>query len=61
MYDMSHPTSFLVIDNKELGTFWVGQTNIKPGANDHAIGRDKLIDKLSSKYEEEYPHLCFNV
>jgi hypothetical protein len=58
---MSHPTSFLVLDNKELGTFWVGQTNIKPGANDHAIGRDKLIDKLSSKYEEEYPHLCFNV
>ncbi|ALI95246.1 hypothetical protein AP053_gp135 [Ostreococcus mediterraneus virus 1] len=59
---MDHrPTSFLVLDNKELGTFWVGQTNIKPGANDHAIGRDKLIDKLSSKYEEEYPHLCFNV
>ncbi|CAY39715.1 hypothetical protein OTV1_127 [Ostreococcus tauri virus 1] len=56
-----HPTSFLVLDNKELGTFWVGQTNIKPGANDRAIGRDKLIDKLSSKYEEEYPHLCFNV
>ena len=56
-----HPTSFLVIDNKELGTFWVGQANIKPGANDHAIGRDKLIDKLSSKYEEEYPHLCFDI
>jgi hypothetical protein len=56
-----HPTSFLVLDNKELGTFWVGQTNIKPGANDRVIGRDKLIDKLSSKYEEEYPHLCFNV
>jgi hypothetical protein len=62
MYDMSHhPTSFLVLDNKELGTFWVGQTNIKSGANDHAIDRDKLIDKLSSKYEEEYPHLCFDV
>ena len=56
-----HPTSFLVLDNKELGTFWVGQTNIKPGANDRAIGRDKLIDKLGTKYEEEYPHLCFNV
>jgi group I intron endonuclease len=56
-----HPTSFLVLDNKELGTFWVGQANIKPGANDHAIGRDKLIDKLSSKYEEEYPHLCFDI
>jgi hypothetical protein len=56
-----HPTSFLVLDNKELGTFWVGQANIKPGANDRAIGVDKLIDKLSSKYEEEYPHLCFDV
>jgi hypothetical protein len=56
-----HPTSFLVLDNKELGTFWVGQANIKPGANDRAIGVDKLIDKLSSKYEEEYPHLCFEV
>ena len=59
---MDHrPTSFLVLDNKELGTFWVGQTNIKSGANDRAIDRDKLIDKLSSKYEEEYPHLCFDV
>jgi hypothetical protein len=56
-----HPTSFFVLDNKELGTFWVGQANIKPGANDRAIGRDKLIDKLSSKYEEEYPHLCFDI
>ena len=56
-----HPTSFLVLDNKELGTFWVAQANIKPGANDRAIGVDKLIDKLSSKYEEEYPHLCFEV
>ncbi|ABY27928.1 hypothetical protein OtV5_131c [Ostreococcus tauri virus OtV5] len=56
-----HPTSFLVLDNKDLGIFWVGQANIKPGANVRAIGRDKLIDKLSSKYEEEYPHLCFNV
>src|SRR6056300_1137065 len=56
-----HPTSFFVLDNKELGTFWVGQSNIKPGANDRAIGVDKLIDKLSSKYEEEYPHLYFEV
>ena len=59
---MSHyPTSFLVLDNKELNTFWVGQVSIKPGANDHAIGVDKLIDNLSSKYEEEYPYLCFEV
>src|SRR6056300_1557421 len=61
MYDMSHPTSFLLLDNKELGTFWVGQANIKPGVNSRAIGRDKLIDKLSSKYEEEYPHLYFDI
>jgi hypothetical protein len=56
-----HPTSFLVIDNKELGTFWIGQANIKPGANDRAVNVYQLIDKLSSKYEEEYPHLCFDV
>jgi len=56
-----HPTSFLVLDNKELGIFWVGQVSIKPGANDRVIGVDKLIDKLSSKYEDEYPHLCFDV
>jgi hypothetical protein len=56
-----HPTSFLVLDNKELGTFWVGQANIKPGANDRAVNIYQLIDKLSSKYEEEYPHLCFDV
>src|SRR6056300_661245 len=56
-----HPTSFLVLDNKELCTFWVGQANIKPGANDRAVNVYQLIDKLSSKYEEEYPHLCFDV
>ena len=56
-----HPTSFLLLDNKELGTFWVGQANIKPGANDRAVNVYQLIDKLSSKYEEEYPHLCFDV
>lgn len=56
-----HLTSFLVLDNKKLGTFWVGQASIKPGANDRAVGRDKLIDKLTDKYEEEYPHLCFDV
>jgi len=56
-----HPTSFLILDNKELGTFWVGQANIKPGANDRAVNVYQLIDKLSSKYEEEYPHLCFDV
>jgi hypothetical protein len=56
-----HPTSFLVLDNKELGTFWVGQANIKPGANDRAVNVYQLIDKLSSKYEEEYPHICFDV
>jgi hypothetical protein len=59
--DHRHPTSFFVLDNEELGIFWVGQANIKPGANGRAICRDKLIDKLSSKYEEEYPHLCFDV
>ena len=59
---MDHrPTSFLVLDNKELGTFWVGQANIKPGANDRAVNVYQLIDKLSSKYEEEYPRLCFDV
>ncbi len=56
-----HPTSFLILDNKELGTFWLGQANIKPGANDRAVNVYQLIDKLSSKYEEEYPHLCFDV
>ena len=55
------PTSFFVLDNKELGTFWVGQANIKPGANGRAIDRDRIIDKLSSKYEEEYPRLYFDV
>jgi len=56
-----HPTSFLLLDNKELGTFWVGQANMKPGANDRAVNVYQLIDKLSSKYEEEYPHLYFDV
>lgn len=59
--DHRHPTSFLVLDNKELGTFWVGQASIKPGANSRAISRDRLVDKLATKYEEEYPQLCFDV
>ena len=56
-----HPTSFLVLDNKELGTFWIGRASIIPGANGRVIGRDMIIDKLASKYEEEYPHLYFEV
>jgi hypothetical protein len=56
-----HPTSFLVLDNKELGTFWVGQAKMKPGANDRAVNVYQLIDKLSSKYERILHTYAFEV
>ena len=61
---MSHPTSFFILDNKELGTFWIGQMKMKLGIYGQSllptISRDQLVDKLVTKYEE-YSYPCLEV
>jgi group I intron endonuclease len=59
-----HPTSFFILENEHLGTFWVGQTKMKLGANGQSllpsITRNQLVDKLVAKYVEyEFP--CIDV
>lgn len=59
-----HPTSFFILDNKELGTFWVGKAKMKLDSSGRslltAISRDQLVDKLATKYEE-YSYPCLEV
>jgi len=59
-----HPTSFFILDNEELGTFWVGQAKMRLDANGRSllphISRDQLVDKLATKYEE-YSYPCLEV
>jgi hypothetical protein len=61
---MSHPTSFFILDNEELGTFWIGQTKMRLDTNGRSllphISREQLIDKLATKYEE-YSYPCLEV
>ena len=59
-----HPTSFFILENEQLGTFWVGQTKMRLGANGQfllpSITRNQLVDKLVAKYVEyEFP--CIDV
>jgi hypothetical protein len=62
--DHRHPTSFFILDNEELGTFWIGQTKMRLDANGRSllphISRDQLVDKLATKYEE-YSYPCLEV
>jgi predicted DNA-binding protein len=59
-----HPTSFFILDNGELGTFWIGQTKMRLDTNGRSllphISRDQLVDKLATKYEE-YSYPCLEV
>jgi len=59
-----HPTSFFILDNEELGTFWIGQAKLRLDANGRSllphISRDQLVDKLATKYEE-YSYPCLEV
>jgi hypothetical protein len=61
---MSHPTSFFILDNEELGTCWIGQTKMRLDTNGRSllphISREQLIDKLATKYEE-YAYPCLEV
>ena len=61
---MSHPTSFFILDNEELGTCWIGQTKMRLDTNGRSllphISREQLIDKLATKYEE-YSYPCLEV
>jgi len=61
---MSHPTSFFILGNEELGTFWIGTAKMRLDANGRSllphISRDQLVDKLATKYEE-YSYPCLEV
>ena len=61
---MSHPTSFFILDNEELGTCWIGQTKMILDTNGRSllphISREQLIDKLATKYEE-YSYPCLEI
>ncbi len=57
-----HPTSFFILENMRLGTFWVGQAKMILDENGYsllpAVTQDKLIHKLETKYPEcESPNL----
>ena len=57
-----HPTSFFILENTQLGTFWVGQAKMILDENGYsllpAVTQDKLIHKFETKYPEyESPNL----
>ena len=51
-----HPTSFFILENTQLGTFWVGQAKMILDENGYsllpAVTQDNLIHKLETKYPE---------
>jgi group I intron endonuclease len=59
-----HPTSFFILENEQLGTFWVGQTKMRLGAGGQSllpsITRNQLVDKLVTKYVN-YDFPCIDV
>lgn len=59
-----HPTSFFILENEKLGTFWVGQTKMRLGENGQSllpsITRNQLVDKLVAKYVN-YDFPCIDV
>lgn len=61
---MSHPTSFFILDNEELGMCWIGQTKMRLDTNGRSllphISREQLVDKLATKYEE-YSYPCLEI
>ena len=59
-----HSTSFFILENAQLGTFWVGQAKMRMGANGQSllpsITRNQLVDKLVTKYVN-YDFPCIDV
>ena len=64
LYDMSHPTSFFILENEELGQFWIGQMKMKLDECGFsllpALTRDELVHKLETKYVE-YAFPCLDL
>jgi hypothetical protein len=62
---MSHPTSFFILENEELGQFWIGQMKMKLETSVVSlffphITRDEFVHKLETKYVE-YAYPCLEV
>ena len=59
-----HPTSFFILENVELGTFWISKTKMRLGANGQSllpsITRNQLVYKLVAKYVN-YDLPCIDV
>ena len=59
-----HPTSFFILENETLGTFWVGQAKMILDECGYsllpAVTQDKLIHKLETKYPE-YESPCLDL
>jgi len=59
-----HPTSFFILENTQLGTFWVGQAKMILDENGYsllpAVTQDKLIQKLETRYIE-YESPCLDL
>ena len=59
-----HPTSFFILENEQLGTFWVGKAQMELDECGYsllpAVTRDQLMDKLESKYTE-YTNPCLDL
>jgi group I intron endonuclease len=52
-----HPTSFFILENTQLGTFWVGQAKM---SHLPAVTRDGLVQKLETRYPE-YGSPCLHL
>ena len=52
------PTIFFILENEELGTWWVGQTKMRLDMDGfqkcRPISQNELIAKLESKYETHH-------
>jgi len=59
-----HPTSFFILENTQLGTFWVGQAKMILDECGYsllpAVTQDKLIQKLETRYIE-YESPCLDL
>jgi len=64
VYDMSHPTSFFILENEELRQFWIGQMKMKLDECGFsllpALTRNEFVQKLETKYVE-YELPCLDV
>ena len=59
------PTTFFILENEDLGWWWVGKTKIKLNGDGYpsckSMSQDDLVRKLSNKYHYLNPYLHVQV